>query len=40
MLKVKFGELNKIETFDKLVDDSVAAVFIELTGEGGLSRRC
>ncbi len=33
----KFGELNKIETFDKLVDDSVAAVFIEsIQGEGGL----
>ncbi len=33
----KFGELNKIETFDKLVDDSVAAVFIEsMQGEGGL----
>lgn len=33
----KFGELNKIETFDNLVDDSVAAVFIEsIQGEGGL----
>ncbi|MGJ8649974.1 MAG: aspartate aminotransferase family protein [Opitutaceae bacterium] len=33
----KFGELNKIETFDKLVDDSVAAVFIEsIQGEGGI----
>lgn len=33
----KFGELNKIESFDKLVDDSVAAVFIEsIQGEGGL----
>ncbi len=33
----KFGELNKIETFDKLVDDSVAAVFIEsIQGEGGV----
>ena len=33
----KFGELNKIETFDKLVDDSVTAVFIEsIQGEGGL----
>lgn len=33
----KFGELNKIETFDRLVDDSVAAVFIEsIQGEGGL----
>jgi acetylornithine/N-succinyldiaminopimelate aminotransferase len=33
----KFGELNNIETFDKLVDDSVAAVFIEsIQGEGGI----
>jgi acetylornithine aminotransferase/acetylornithine/N-succinyldiaminopimelate aminotransferase len=33
----KFGELNKIESFDRLVDDSVAAVFIEsIQGEGGL----
>ena len=33
----KFGVLNKIETFDKLVDDSVAAVFIEtIQGEGGV----
>ncbi|PXA05121.1 acetylornithine aminotransferase [Coraliomargarita sinensis] len=33
----KFGELNKIETFDKLVDDSVAAVFLEsIQGEGGI----
>lgn len=33
----KFGELNKIETFDKLLDDTVAAVFIEsIQGEGGL----
>lgn len=33
----KFGELNKIESFDQLVDDSVAAVFIEsIQGEGGL----
>jgi len=33
----QFGELNKIETFDQLVDDSVAAVFIEsIQGEGGL----
>ena len=32
-----FGELNNIESFDKLVDDSVAAVFIEtIQGEGGL----
>jgi len=33
----KFSELNKIETFDALVDDSVAAVFIEtIQGEGGV----
>lgn len=33
----KFGELNKVESFDKLVDDSTAAVFIEsIQGEGGL----
>lgn len=33
----KFGELNKIETFDALIDDSVAAVFIEsIQGEGGV----
>jgi acetylornithine/N-succinyldiaminopimelate aminotransferase len=33
----KYAELNKIETFDKLVDDSVAAVFIEsIQGEGGI----
>ena len=33
----KFGQLNKIETFDQLVDDSVAAVFIEsIQGEGGI----
>ena len=33
----KFGELNKIETFDQLIDDSVAAVFIEsIQGEGGV----
>ena len=33
----KFGELNKIETFDALMDDSVAAVFIEtIQGEGGI----
>lgn len=38
MLKgFKFGQLNKIESFDKLVDDSVAAVFIEsIQGEGGI----
>ena len=33
----KFGQLNKIETFDRLIDDSVAAVFIEsIQGEGGI----
>jgi acetylornithine/N-succinyldiaminopimelate aminotransferase len=33
----KFGELNNIESFDKLVDDTVAAVFVEsIQGEGGL----
>lgn len=33
----KFGELNKIETFDALVDDSVAAVFLEtIQGESGI----
>ena len=33
----KFGQLNNIESFDKLVDDSVAAVFIEtIQGEGGI----
>lgn len=33
----KFGQLNNIETFDKLIDDSVAAVFIEsIQGEGGI----
>lgn len=33
----KFGELNNIDSFDKLVDDSVAAVFVEtIQGEGGL----
>ena len=33
----KFGQLNKIETFDELVDESVAAVFIEsIQGEGGI----
>ncbi len=33
----KFGEINKIETFDHLVDDTVAAVFIEtIQGEGGI----
>jgi len=33
----KFGELNRIDTFDAAVDDSVAAVFIEsIQGEGGI----
>jgi acetylornithine aminotransferase/acetylornithine/N-succinyldiaminopimelate aminotransferase len=33
----KFGQLNDIESFDKLVDDTVAAVFIEsIQGEGGV----
>jgi len=33
----KFGELNDITSFDRLVDDSVAAVFIEtIQGEGGI----
>ncbi|WP_269522956.1 aspartate aminotransferase family protein [Coraliomargarita parva] len=33
----KFGELNKIETFDALVDETVAAVFVEtIQGEGGV----
>ncbi|MEM8866850.1 MAG: aspartate aminotransferase family protein [Verrucomicrobiota bacterium] len=33
----KFGQLNKIETFDALVDDSVSAVFVEsIQGEGGI----
>ncbi|WP_244648048.1 MULTISPECIES: aspartate aminotransferase family protein [unclassified Lentimonas] len=33
----KFGQLNNIESFDKLVDDTVAAVFIEsIQGEGGI----
>ena len=33
----KFGELNNIESFDKLIDNSVAAVFIEsIQGEGGV----
>jgi acetylornithine aminotransferase/acetylornithine/N-succinyldiaminopimelate aminotransferase len=32
-----FGELNNIESFDKLIDDSTAAVFIEsIQGEGGV----
>jgi acetylornithine/N-succinyldiaminopimelate aminotransferase len=33
----KFGKLNDIASFDKLIDDSVAAVFIEsIQGEGGI----
>ncbi len=33
----KFGQLNNIESFDKLVDDTVAAVFVEsIQGEGGI----
>jgi acetylornithine/N-succinyldiaminopimelate aminotransferase len=33
----KFGQLNNIESFDQLVDQSVAAVFIEsIQGEGGI----
>ena len=33
----KYGQINKIETFDALIDDSVAAVFIEsIQGEGGI----
>ena len=33
----KFGQLNNIESFDTLLDDSVAAVFIEsIQGEGGI----
>lgn len=33
----KFAQLNQIETFDALIDDSVAAVFIEsIQGEGGI----
>ena len=33
----KFAELNKIETFEHLIDDSVCAVFIEsIQGEGGV----
>ncbi|MFQ3242512.1 MAG: acetylornithine/N-succinyldiaminopimelate aminotransferase [Lentimonas sp.] len=33
----KFGQLNNIESYDKLVDDTVAAVFIEsIQGEGGI----
>jgi acetylornithine aminotransferase/acetylornithine/N-succinyldiaminopimelate aminotransferase len=33
----KFGQINNIESFDKLVDETVAAVFIEsIQGEGGI----
>ena len=33
----RFGKINQIETFDALIDDSVAAVFIEsIQGEGGI----
>ena len=33
----KFGQINKIETFDALIDDDVAAVFFEsIQGEGGV----
>ena len=33
----QFAELNKIETFDRLIDDTVCAVFIEsIQGEGGV----
>ena len=33
----KFGQLNNIESFDQLIDQSVAAVFIEsIQGEGGI----
>ena len=33
----KFAQLNNIESFDQLIDDSVAAVFIEsIQGEGGV----
>ncbi|MCH2110337.1 MAG: acetylornithine transaminase, partial [Polyangiaceae bacterium] len=33
----KFGQLNNIESFEKLIDDSTAAVFIEsIQGEGGI----
>ncbi len=33
----RFGQLNQIETFDSMIDDSVAAVFIEsIQGEGGI----
>ena len=33
----RFGQLNDIESFERLIDDSVAAVFIEtIQGEGGI----
>ncbi len=33
----RFGQINNIETFEQLIDDSVAAVFIEsIQGEGGI----
>jgi acetylornithine aminotransferase/acetylornithine/N-succinyldiaminopimelate aminotransferase len=33
----RFGKLNDIQSFDRLVDDSVAAVFLEsIQGEGGI----
>ncbi len=33
----RFGQINKIDTFERLIDDSVAAVFIEsIQGEGGI----
>lgn len=33
----KFGQLNDIESFDKIIDESVAAVFLEsIQGEGGV----
>ena len=33
----QFAELNKIETFDRLIDDTICAVFIEsIQGEGGV----
>lgn len=33
----RFGDLNDIDSFDRLIDDSVAAVFIEsIQGEGGI----
>lgn len=33
----RFGQINKIETFEQLLDESVAAIFIEsIQGEGGI----